>query len=263
MNNNATQLDPFFPLVSSYAAAAFNDKRGRQLENPRTWTGRIGTFITDGQSLGSNSCDATYVPVNVGKVHNLNLLDGGIYALADPMLGTDVGAGRLGNMFTRVADKLVSAGLFNHVVIVPTNLGGTSVAQWDASLWQDIPIAHARCLAAGLTPLAILDQQGETDNALGTSRDVYRGTKAHIITMVRNVGITVPWFLAKSTYYNGNTSAAIRGAIDDLVASDPNIHAGPDTDTVTLRQPADNTHLTGAGADVAAAQWVTALDAVF
>lgn len=244
----------------------------RTTSTPRLAGGeKTGVFIVAGQSNAQNIAAGAYAPANGAKIDNLNLYDGGTYRALEPLLGADTSTAAgfgPGNMFLRVADKLISAGIFARVILATVAKGGTTIAEWDATLHRRILVAHRRLAAVGLAPTAVLWQQGESDTNAGTTQSAYTASAQSMINKVRaEMGTTVPWFLAYSTYYNGVTSPGIREAVAALIAANPNVYAGADTDTLTgtavNRNAADGVHLTAAGQDTGAGLWGDALHLVF
>lgn len=260
--------DPFDTLAPEFDAR-FNRNVGtktlRAAQAPVAGE-TVGVLIVAGQSNAANTAgDGTaYTPTNPAKIDNLFLSDGGVYAASDPLLGTENGyAGEIGNVFTRVADKLVTAGWRQRVVIASVAIGATSATQWDALLYRRIVAAHRRALAKGFTVDGICWQQGETDTALETSQAAYTASMTSLMGKVAAAGVSAPWLIAKGTLYLGAASTAIRAAQTALV-NGSTVLAGPDTDTLTgtNRRP-DNTHFSLTGADAAATLWTAAIQAAF
>ncbi|WP_172373809.1 sialate O-acetylesterase [Mesorhizobium sp. NZP2234] len=226
-------------------------------------------FITAGQSngAGANHVTAAYTPTNGAKNQTLYLFNGGIYRTADPLLGG--GTGSLGSWGGRLADKLIDAGVFARVVILPTDVGSTAVADWQpgASFFDRLIVATKRALSLGLPVTGYLWHQGETDQAAGTSQVAYASALSSIITGVRayGSGFQAPWFIGKCSYNGGNTSAAVRAA-QAAIIDGATIFAGGDTDSLTgagTNREAGNLHFNATGADAAASLWKAALDVVF
>jgi hypothetical protein len=235
---------------------------GRTEREPRLRTGE-NTFvgIVAGQSNSANYATDTYSPTNAGKVDNLNVFDGGVYAAAQPLLGCE-GAG--GNWMIRCADKMIAAGMFARVIWVPLGLGGSPVAPWKqgGELSQLLTVAFKRCAALGLPVSAVLWQQGEADNTLGTSQAQYLADLQSAIAGPRLLGFNAPWFVAKGSYVDGSYSVAVRTAQTQIV-NGTTIFAGADTDTLGGANRSDGVHLSSAGCDANATLWKNALDAVF
>jgi len=259
--------DPYYLPAEVYPRVSNKDPKNRIITYPKITVGEnTGVFLVLGQSLADSSVNATYSPVNATKVDNINIWDGGCYRLVDPMLGPSGSAG-FGSLFTRLADKLITAGIFQRVNLVPFAMGGSTVAEWAPGGIQHakLLLAPKRVVAAGI-PLsaisAVLWQQGAQDAANGVTQTYYKDTHDSMTGAFRALYGNIPWFLAKSTTIS---YAPIRAAIDQIVAAGPNVYAGADTDTVdrTTANRYDTVHPTAQGADTMATLWVTALDAVF
>jgi hypothetical protein len=260
--------DPYWAADEIYPRIANKDARGKTKRSPLIVAGEnTGVFITAGQSLADNAVDSNTVVSNPTKVDEINLWDGGCYAASDPLVGC---AGNLGNMFTQVADKLVTFGIFQRVILLPISMGGTSITNWIPGGDQHEKLFRIvrRMIAAGI-PLsalsAILWQQGETDAANGMSQATYQSNFALMLAPFRALYGNKPWFLAKSTWQNGTQNTAIRAAVDAIVAGGPAIYAGANCDAFNA-VPADRydgTHPSAQGAGSMSSAWVTALDAVF
>ena len=125
-----------------------------------------GVFVVAGQSNAANCGTTNYTPSNASKVDNLSIYDGGTYAGADPLLGCQniPGVAGTGNLFTRMADKLITAGKYQRVILIPVAVGGSSVADWNAYLSERLIVSGRRAAAIGLPITAYLWMQGETDN---------------------------------------------------------------------------------------------------
>ena len=255
--------DPYV-YVNDGSHIEYRNIAGRTRFDPRLAIGeRTAVFLVAGQSNGSNyvsGVDSHYTPVS-SKVQNMLFTDGGIYDARDPMLGND-NAG--GSWLGRLGDRLVSAGTYDRVIFIPVAVGGSSVLSWLPPSGKDseyLYVAFRRAAAVGLDVTAVLWQQGEADNAYGMETSTYAGHLNAVIAGVRSEGWVAPWLLAKSTWYLGSPSAAIRDGIDAVINVD-DILAGPDTDILdnTFRA-VDQTHFLASGADAAAQLWSAAIQA--
>jgi hypothetical protein len=245
------------------------DLTGKTISDPRLVAGETtGVFVVFGQSNAGNCGNTNYTPTNSTKVDNLNIYDGGTYRGADPLLGCQniAGVAGTGNMFTRMADKLVTGAVFQRVILIPVAIGGISIA--DAivpSFSQRLIVANRRAAAVGLTVTGHLSQIGETDRSLGTSQAAFSAGMTTLMNVTRNAGFNAPWLWAKSTYGGAAVSSAIQAAIDAAV-NGTNTFAGANTDTLTgtaVNRQTDDLHLSAAGQDAGATLWKTAIDAVF
>jgi hypothetical protein len=229
---------------------------------------RTLVIVAAGQSLGGNNSGGSYTATNASKIRNLNIYDGGIYAATNPLLGTASDQASLGpgNFLLRLADDLVSANKFDDIIIVSTNVGGTSVQEWETGNERDrLSVAYRRLAAKGITPgltnltMIILWIQGEQGS--GPTQAAYFASLANVITASRAAGFTqsnVTWFVPIETYLSGATNAGIQQAQSDTVNHANNIWVGPIVDNYIgsvcgpsanqpCRQP-DNTHLSADGA---------------
>lgn len=259
----APSADPF--LVDESAKNAFVFPKGdtKTIRDPRLNIGEsTAVFIVAGQSQAANY-QPTATPTNASKIDQISIDDGGCYAAIDPLLGCNNGA-NTGNLFLRVADKLITNGDWDRVILVPCAVGGTSITRWTAGgdLHSRLLAARARSVARGLPVTAVLWQQGEADGAAGMSQANWQTHFGNMLTAFRATGETCPWLVAKSTLQSNATSSAIRAAQAAVVSG--TVFAGPDTDTLTGgTNRADGTHFTSTGANAAADLWVTAIEAVF
>ena len=201
------------------------DITGREIIHPRLIPGeKTLILIAAGQSNIANSETGTtgedssvggynqYQSIHGTKVQNLNIFDGGVYKAVTPLLGCSTGIAAItwtadaGNWLIRLADKFITAGVADRVILVPCAMGGSSTGQWlDIRANRDRIRAVAKRLSAlGYTPSAVLWQQGETDAFFefkGTqSAATYETNMDAIIQEFRDQGITCPFFIAKSTF---------------------------------------------------------------
>lgn len=252
MFSSGSLSDPFaLPHPDRDAYPSQKDPRGRG-QRPVSSGPGVGVFICAGQSNIGNWSEGAYVATSAA-IDNLNIWDGGNYATSDPVLGCD---GSMSNWTRRFADKLIMAGTYTRVVLVPCAMGGTSSAEWlpGAQYFPRLITAFRRCAAVDLNPTAVLWQQGEAGPDNSTLS--YQANITSIIGAVRGEGFNSPWLLGKSTWTQTGSKAAIRAAVDALVSADPLIFMGGDTDdlTASFRQ-VDSPHFNAAGAEQCSIRW--------
>lgn len=247
------KLEYFAPLQ------AFRETGARTLADPRLVSGeRTGVFICAGQSNIANSVDVGYSVTNPTKIQNLNIFDGGVYETVDPLLGcSSTGGSWLG----RMGDKLITANIFDRVILVPIGRGGSSVTDWlpSAPLGSCLKTAVTRCAARGYSISGFLWQQGEADASAGMTQSTYSANLANVIAPF----MMAPWFIGRSTYVSGVTNASIRAACTAAV-NGTTVFAGADTDTLNASsRQSDNLHFNASGANSAATLWTTAIESVY
>jgi hypothetical protein len=263
----ASAPDPYIieQFSTVEAREVYRALAGKVISDPRLNAGeRTGVFIVAGQSNAANTGDTRFTPNRATKVDQINIFDGGTYRAVDPLLGCATsGAG--GNMFSRVADKLVAASTYDRVILIPIAVGSTSVNDWTAnpSLNQRLIVAAKRAAAVGLPITAYLWMQGEKDKFLGTSQAAYQAALQRLIAIPRAAGFNAPWLIGQCSYDGGSTSSAVRAA-QAAVVNGIDIFAGADTDglTGTGYRAADDVHMKAAGQDAAADLWTAAIAAM-
>ncbi|UXN62922.1 sialate O-acetylesterase [Phyllobacterium sp. A18/5-2] len=264
MSGYATLQDPFVYVTPGFDADRWNrDTRSRTIRAAQGYTAGETTavLIVAGQSLAANTSgdqdNVPYAPTNGSKIDMMLLDDGGIYVANDPLLGCENSSqGNVQNQFFRMADKLITAGWRQRIILIPIAIGATSSANWESTLWQRVVIANERAKAKGLNVDLVTWQQGESDSLLGVTASAYTANVSSMINKVAASGVAAPWMVAKGSYASGSVYPAIQNgqiALWDL----PNVFQGPDTDTLTgaTNRIGDLTHLNATGANGASGLW--------
>jgi len=254
-------LDPF-PEAAVGAMMLDPSRYGRNPVAPPTLAG-TGVFLCGGQSNGANSVNATYTPTNASSIYQINIYDGGYYLAVDPLMGVSGATVTNGNHFLRVADKLITAGHYSRVILVPYAVNGYAIEQWipGGVCHHRIGVVAERVRQAGLTPDADLWIHGEADGSLGTSRTLYRTRLTTLCAEKRAAGIDCPILISVTSRISGATYSDITDAQGDVFndAAILDVYPGPLTDNLTGRY--DTTHFDAADANTAADRWVTAIEA--
>lgn len=245
---------------------------GKTQVSPRLVSGeKTGIILAIGQSTISGHEQTLYTPTNT-KVENLSIYNGGLYNLADPIIGPTngntvllpQGGVRGGCWLGRLADKMRTAGWFDRVIMAPIGIGATHVMDWENSrdcvLRTNTAVARLNALSLPIT--AVLYMQGESDCAAGITQSVYAASLANVFSHIRSLGVTAPIFVSQTTYIPGNvTSPGIRAAQAAIVDHANPIWAGPDTDVFTgLTYRYDDQHWNAAGSDAVANAWLNSLN---
>ncbi len=112
---------------------------------------------------------------------------------------------------------------------------------------------------------AILWMQGESDNLLGTDQGTFTNRLSTIIARTRSdFGYNIPWVVARTSYYNGGTSAAVINGENSVLNTANQVFTGPSTDDITLANYGsnyrdDNVHFNGQGHVLVADRWANVL----
>lgn len=117
----------------------------------------------------------------------------------------------------------------------------------------------------GLTPDAILWQQGETDAWGSTSTAAYQAALGQVIHAFRNEGVTAPFFVALTSHItiggereDPGDAADVRAA-QTVIVNGVDIFQGADTDTLDDTYRAHGTHFNSTGQDTHAELWFDVL----
>ena len=169
----------------------------------------------------------------------------------------------VGSWFGQLADKLINAGKFNHVIFCFTALGGTLASDWGpAGKYHSVyTTALKRLRAAGLPITMIIVGQGETENFLGLDGTAWTANWKANVKISRDFGYNGPWFFAEQTWNIGTTSTAIQAAQLAIVDNAAGIYSGPNLDVYGSSYRYDNTHLNASGGDAVSSAWEAVITA--
>lgn len=187
-----------------------------------------------------------------------NFYAGTLYKAQDPMLGAD---GPGGSVWTRLGDKLITAGLYDTVVFVPIAVGGSAMDQWtpEGVYHRKILDAIDSLKESRLMLTHLLWHQGETDAMYQTPGHEYKAMFLTMLTSIRDHGITAPVYVSVATRVGDYVDPEIQQAQRELVDPSRDIYAGPDTDTIAMEHRYDGTHLSESGLERAAELWLEQL----
>jgi|GEM_PF-6851838 len=242
---------------------------------------RTAVIVIAGQSYGTNSpasdpyaLQSIYAPTHGAAVTQLNVYDGKFYVATDPLLGI---SGIGGTMWTRMADDLISSGKYDSVVLVPVNVGGSSVNTWapyDYTTGQQgvnlgkLETALHYLQQAGLDPTQFIWQQGIADSGV-MPPNVYDQQLMSIFNLLRANGMTAPIYSATNSVAFGEASPTTESSVafaagQQAVANQGslNIHPGVNFDLLPGSDYSIDGHFTTNGLTDAAGQWSDILGGV-
>lgn len=238
-------------------SAGYNNAAGKTLVSSVGLTS-YPIIVTLGQSLAASNSINSYSTVNSTAL-NFNIYDGGTYHCDNPVLGAsgpdlpDPGGGFQNNGPTcSLADKLITAGTFPGVIMVPIAIDGTLVADWNASkLSNRITTTMNRLNQIyGRVPTYILWHQGESDANSGTTALTYTTSVQAVVSQFRSLySFAGPFFVAKETMVSNTVNSTIQTGQTNAVSSPLHIIAGANIDSLTgvTNRQSDGTHLTATG----------------
>lgn len=225
---------------------------------------RNGVFLVAGQSnAAAYGSGLPFAPENKGKVDSFSAFNGKMYEGKDPGPNMD---GTGSSWLYRLADKLISEGYYQRVIMVPLAMGSARADYYlpGAVLGKFIPVAVKRLADLGIPITGVLWQQGESDGGANTARGQYVQTLSAIISQSKEAGLRSPWLIGKSTYQGGKQNNVVRDACADLV-NGIDILSGADTDALKGDRFRSEglTHFNAAGLDAAANLWLRAIVEAF
>lgn len=187
--------------------------------------GRTMVVLTAGQSNAANAGTDPMGPVP----GVFNLYRGRLYQARDPLLGA---SGNGGSVWMRFSREVLASGLFERVILVPVAIGGTRIAHWapGGELAWRIPDAIGRVHALGLDITHVIWHQGESDTQYGTSRRAYAQALRSVVRRIRACGVPAPIMVCLAAQMRDLSGPQIIAAQKDVIASEPGLIAGPDTD---------------------------------
>lgn len=236
-----------FSLVLDSQSSTHGTLKVRRVDRPEIVTevpnidvGEI--FVLAGQS--NASCSTINAQVYAGsKTGFLYGNDGKWHSIADCVddwtgqvdeisKDTAVSAPGAGSVWPRLSTAVANAQNVP-VGIIPCAKGGSSMAAWAPSVCTDRSTLYCNCeqrVREVGSARAWLWWQGEADGIAGTSRASYNAQLDTLAnTVMTNLGIkTMPFRLQACGSIPDANEALIRGAIDDAVADNTNVVAGPD-----------------------------------
>jgi hypothetical protein len=262
LNDNVNQL------AGNAIAAPYTSTSGKTSKSSSITGGeKTGVFIVAGQSLAGNHGQSLYTPSN-GKAHLLNVYNGVVYDSPDPLMGA---SGSAGSWVSRFSDKLITAGIFTRVIVVPVAIAGTPIADWSprGPLNQRLRVAYLRIRSLGWVgnadvSIGAILALGETDSSGGTSQANWQADFSLVKGTLDGLGFTGKWFVAKETMLSNATNSTIQAA-QAAVVDNVRVFAGANTDSLTggTNRIGDGTHLTDTGNNNNAALWQTVIAAQY
>jgi hypothetical protein len=245
--------------LNDYGQTPYTTTAGKTTATAPASGASTGVFIVAGQSQAGNHGVSNFTPSNAANCLQINIYDGVVYRLADPALGA---TGTAGSYIGRLCDKLITAGKYTNMVMIPVAIGGTKIKQWtpagDPALYSSgwwahrLVVALKRAHQQGYAPQGIIWEQGTQDAAGGTTQAAWQADFQLLVTMMSAAGFTGKWLVPQSTLVAGASNSTIRAA-QAAVANGSTVIAGPDLDTLTGGNlQGDGVHRSDTGNDNAA-----------
>jgi hypothetical protein len=221
-------------------------------------TRRTAVLLIAGQSNAANSGAQRHETRHPDRV--VNFMGGRCYAAASPLLGAN---GFAGEYWTLMADELIDAQAFDHVILAPIAVGGSTAAQWakDGALNTSM-IPLIQDLVTHYRVTHVVWHQGESDFALRTDPALYKKEFLSFADTLRANAVDAKIFVSTATrcltgWFEPN---AIQAAQRELAADAPRFEAGVDTDKLLSAQDRyDDCHMADSGEVKSARAWTALL----
>ena len=228
----------------------------REIARPPITPRTMVAFVF-GQSNSANHGDEKF------RAHSpavANFWRGKYFAAEDPLLGASGGGGSPWVLF---ADKVITAGAFDGVILIAAGVGATPVQAWTTggALNGMLEERLAETKAAGLTVTHFLWHQGESNNSAAGVAD-YDAAMQPIIALTRRTFPQSKFFVAQASLCGrGNVPSIELQKIQLGLSRLPGVFAGPNTDEIGFADRYDGCHLNGRGLEKHAAGWAAAIAA--
>ena len=221
-------------------------------------TRRTAVILIAGQSNAANSGAQRHSTRYPDRV--LNFVGGRCYVAASPLLGS---TGFAGESWTLLADQLIDAGAFDHVILAPVAVGASSVEQWaKGGALNTTMIPLVQDLTTRYRVTHVLWHQGESDFALKTDSARYKKHFLSFVESLRANAVDAPVFVSKASRCGPawTESNPIRTAQQELASTQPGIMTGVDTDKLLEAQDRyDDCHFADSGEVKTARAWAAIL----
>lgn len=219
---------------------------------------RVLVIVLVGQSNSGNmAAGYQYVSHRPGRILLLNVFDGQLYYYTEPCIGA---TGNGGHWIGDAADRLVDAGNYDYVVIVPAAaIGGASVEQFAPGVFGDLRHRIVTCSqrVADLGLRVSCYNYGLGESATGYPEASFRNPLDAMVADVRSQGLDAPWIMDITTYHNDVINTGAVAALTHIV-NGTDILAGVNTDDLTyglgyrLDESGARVHLNQAGCEAKA-----------
>ncbi len=264
-------LDPF-ALAEFGSLTPYLNRTGRvEITDPSIVPGEttVLMMVTD-QSTGANDRPTPYA-VNNAKIQQLDIYNGKVYQLTDPMLGPN-GSG--GCQYTKAARMMVDDGIVDRFILMNCARSGAGSFRWVGYrqpqdwFYHHMIVACRRARALGFFQpnpdlrIGLTYGVGVSDVGV-TSAAQFRTNALDLFAGVADQGFVGDIFINISTMQNSVADPTIATAQGGLWSSVNRRREGANMDAVNGAYLRDGTHRTDAGYDQTAGRIRDAWAAVY
>jgi hypothetical protein len=168
---------------------------GKQRVDCPTQTPRTAVLLVLGQSDSANYQGQRFRAIDRRVV---NFFGGKCFVAESPLLGA---SGEFGESWTLLGNRLVAAGLFDQVVLIPAGIGATLIRRWAAGGDLNAMLVEAINEVEPIHKIThVLWHQGESDFAKATPEATYFSAFQSIVATLRATRVFAPVYVSKATY---------------------------------------------------------------
>ena len=230
----------------------------REIECPPQ-TDRTLVLLIIGQSNAANSSGQR----QPARDRVVNYFDGKCYVASSPLLGTtSIG----GEPWTLLGTKLITAGIADQVILVPSAMSGSSIVQWQDGAELNLML---RSVLSGVSVhykiTQILWHQGENDYGTSMTKEQYVEKFMSLVKSIRAERVDAPIYVSVAsrcelTDVPWTASNPIADAQRSLPNAEARILQGVDTDAlIDPSDRMDDCHFGASGQEKFANAWVPIL----
>ncbi len=211
-------------------------------------------FLIVGQSNAANYGARLFS--SEGKIFSYH--KGKILKAKDPLPGA---SGKKGSIWIPFSEILLKNQIYDQILLVNIAEGSSTVSDWavDGKYHNKLTYTLKQLQNTDMLPDFIIWQQGEEDNLLQTSFDIYKMKLQEIITIINGKTHKTSIVLSLTSYSPTAKNAIntdIRRAQGEVIQENLNVFLGPDTDIYTGRDfRYDGIHFSEAGMFKIAEDW--------
>jgi hypothetical protein len=219
---------------------------------------KSAVFLIIGQSNAANYGAKLFL-----SERNIYAFDKGqILKAKDPLPGA---SGKKGSIWIPFSEMLLKNQIYDQVLLVNIAEGSSTVSDWalHGEYHQKLIGTLYQLENLGILPDYIVWQQGEEDNLMQTSFDLYKMKLQGIITEINRITNKASIFLSLTSFSPGSrtpVNTGIRRAQKEIILENMNVFSGPDTDKyIGSDFRYDGIHLSEAGMIKIAGDWSKAI----
>jgi len=220
---------------------------------------RDAVILAIGQSNMSNTGSGFYYVAS----NDVKRIDSNYNAVLaeSPVLENNLADANGGSFLPLLGDLLIEGDKLESVTYANVAVGGTCIIQWTPDYVQSYFNKIREVARQDLDFTHIIFHQGECDTAdwKNTSISDYKARFLKMLQGIRDLGIDVPIYVARTSYVFGVVDPRIIQAHNELIEEYSDVLQGPYTDVMGAEYRHDDAHFNERGLIRHAEMWYEAL----